>query len=284
MIDNSVDSLKNLGLTVTQAKIYLSILKTDNPTAKNISQSSGIAREAVYHTLPSLESIGLITRKLGSPITFKASDPKIAVSILLERKKTEYLEINEKANQALKGLSSFINLSDKITDNDNILFSTSKLQPTKELIQALKKTKQTVEFTTRYNLFVHAFNDIQLRDWISEMHRAVQRGIKFRMLIDNPSGKKLVPEVVFDIPKSNSLLRNKNFEYRYTQVPPECIIINFDKDNCLIETSKDCDIDISPFIWTNNQALITLSKTYFESHWNSAEKPVNQQLSNSCYL
>ena len=87
MANDKVDLLKSLGLNQTQAIMYLSILEVKEPTGKTISKKSGIAREAVYHTLPSLETLGLIQRKLTSPITYRAIDYKKAISVPLKSKK-----------------------------------------------------------------------------------------------------------------------------------------------------------------------------------------------------
>jgi sugar-specific transcriptional regulator TrmB len=270
MLENEVGMLKELGLTLTQAKIYLAILRCNGATAKLISQDTEIAREAVYHTLPSLETIGLITRQLSTPTTYQATSPKKAIYILVKRKKKEYLEVHGKANQVLKNLFYYENFENADSDDDShkILYSITDNQPTNELMEAMKKVKHTVDFTTRYNLFLHAFNDIQLNDWISEMYKATKRGVKFRMLLHKPEGEKPVSEVSFSIPKSNSFLKCKNFEYRYAPCLLKCIIILFDDKACLIETSQEHDTDVSPHILTNNPTLVALTKTYFESNWN----------------
>jgi Fe2+ or Zn2+ uptake regulation protein len=273
MREGEVDLFKDMGLTCTQAKIYLSILRANGATAKLVSQETGIAREAVYHTLPSLEEIGLITKQLSIPTIYQATNPKKAISILVKHKKEEYLAIHGKANQALKNLfycEEFGNVND---ENDKILYSKTDNQPTNDLMQAMKKVKHTVDFTTRYNLFLHAFNEIQLNDWINEMYKAEKRGVKFRMLMDKPEGEKRVSELSFSIQKSNAFLADKNFEYRYTPALLQCIIILFDGSNCLIETSQENDTRVSPFILTNNPPLVALTKTYFESNWNASMRP-----------
>jgi len=59
LLTDVIKSLTNLGLTPTQAKIYLANLQTGQATAKAISQTSKIAREDIYRTLPSLQALGL---------------------------------------------------------------------------------------------------------------------------------------------------------------------------------------------------------------------------------
>lgn len=273
MLENEVDSLRDLGLTLTQAKIYLSILRANGATAKLISQNTRIAREAVYHTLPSLEAIGLIAKQLSAPTIYQATDPKNAITILVKRKKKEYLEVNGKANQALKNLFYNENFANSNSgESQRILYSKTVNHPTNELMQAMKNVKHTVDFTTRYNLFLHAFNDIQLNDWIGEMFKATKKGVKFRMLMHKPESEKPVSELSFSIQKSNFLLNSKNFDYKYAPCLLQCIIILFDDNNCLIETSQEQDTDVSPFILTNNPTLVALARTYFEVNWQTSAK------------
>lgn len=272
MQDKQIRALVNLGLTQTQAKIYLSNFQIGQATVKAISQASTIAREDVYRVLPTLERLGLVTKYLASPAMYEAVEPKSAIEILLKLKESEYLRIRGKASQALKELSKSNNSSCIFKgDEKTVLISKAESGPDKGVFEAMKTVKRTVDFTTRYNLFLHAFNDAQLEGWITKMHKATNRGVKFRMMLDKPLSKKPVSELSFDIPESNFFLRSNNLEYRYSPCLLQCILIVFDNKKCLIETSTEQDVNVKPYIWSNNPILVSLSQTYFEKAWDSAQ-------------
>jgi hypothetical protein len=145
----------------------------------------------------------------------------------------------------------------------------------KELFTAMLKVKHTVDFTTRYNFFLRAFNDVRLSDWIRKEVKAEKRGVKFRMLLDKPIGEeKPLSDYPFIVPESTEFFKNKDFiEYRYSPSPLKCVMIIFDNEKCLIETSPDFDTRLGPVIWTNNSVLATLCTEYFEKNWAVAFKP-----------
>lgn len=106
------------------------------------------------------------------------------------------------------------------------------------------------------------------------------------MILDKPEIEKPVSELLFQVTNSNALVGNSNFEYRYVSVPLKCILIVYDDERCLIETSTEHDVYVTPFIWTNNPVLVALSKSYFEKVWNSAINPkqTTQNVTNKAKL
>lgn len=246
-------------------------LQKGQATVKTISQASKIAREDIYRTLPSLQALGLITKHLSSPARYEATKPKDAIDMLLRLKEKEHSALKEKACVALENLTKQDFGSDELTDDDMIVVS--KDENVHTVTNATKNAKHSIYFTTRYNLFIHTMNDLQLTAYIKEMNKAAQRGIQFRMITDKPAKARPVSELNFQVPYSKALVENPNFEYRHAKTPPKCIMIIYDNEKCLIETCPKPDVEVSPFIWTNNNVLLELSKVYFEKTWKNAVKP-----------
>lgn len=264
--------LVNLGLSPTQAKIYCIIYQIGRVTVKEISNSCNVAREDVYKVLPTLQSLGLISRHLSSPVQYEAVQPKEAISVLLDAKEKQYLNLREEAGEALRSLNLMKHSVDSTSPDLETTFvsSTENIQVA---ISATKEVKESIDFTTRYNLFTYAMNSLPLGKYIREMKKAADKGIKFRMIIDKPQNAKPVSKLSFCIPHSKQLVNHKNFEYKYSESPVDCIMIIYDNKKSLIETSVIRDVKISPQIWTNNPVLVLLCKTYFEKHWKTSSKP-----------
>ena len=70
--DEYVSTLTELGLSVSQAKVYLSLAKSRSLKAPEISLISGITRPDVYRILVELEKVGFIERKISKPVRFQA--------------------------------------------------------------------------------------------------------------------------------------------------------------------------------------------------------------------
>ncbi len=59
-MDNIINILKSFGLTGNEARIYLSLLKTNPATGYEISQMTSVPRSAIYSVLSRLESMNII--------------------------------------------------------------------------------------------------------------------------------------------------------------------------------------------------------------------------------
>ncbi len=81
------ETLKNIGLTETESRIYLMLLKLGEAAASEIVKRTGFYKPTVYAVLEKLERKGIVThiikeyKKLYSPVT-----PKRLLSVLEERK------------------------------------------------------------------------------------------------------------------------------------------------------------------------------------------------------
>ncbi len=263
--------LVNLGLSPTQAKIYCTIFQAGQTTVKEISKCCNVAREDVYKNLPILQSLGLIAKHVSSPVQYHAVQPKEAISILLAAKEEQYKNLREQANETLRSLTQMKPSVNSISEELETTF-VSSVENVKIAISATKEAKETIDFTTRYNLFTYAMNSLSLAKYIREMKEAADRGIKFRMIIDKPENTKPVSELSFSVTNSKRLVQHKNFEYKYLETPIDCIMIIYDDKKALIETSIERDVKITPQIWTNNPVLVELCKTYFKKHWNEASE------------
>jgi sugar-specific transcriptional regulator TrmB len=278
-LNDESKALVKLGLSPSQSKIYLATLQLGKATVRDISQVSKIAREDIYKFMPSLVALGLITKHLCSPIQYEAIEPTEVFKLLFGRIEKEYLDLEIEADKALKSLTKNLSISDNVKKSLDTTFL-SATENIKMLTEAAKEAKETIDFTTRYNLFVYSMNSSQFAQCVKEMRKATKRGVKFRMLLDKPVIAKPVSNLSFQVSDSKPLVLDQNFEYKYLNSAPKCVVIIYDNKRCLIETSKEQDMKVSPFLWSNNDILVELCKTYFEKYWNTAYKPLENLTNN----
>jgi len=124
----AIESLRDLGLTEYEAKVYTALVKIRSGTASDIHLVSGIPRSAVYGALHRLEERGTIEVQSSKPMRYRAVPPEIALEklkdcfvtesenalvALEEIYQTQKMEAQEEAIWAINGVK---NVSDKIIE------------------------------------------------------------------------------------------------------------------------------------------------------------------------
>lgn len=90
-------SLRDLGLSEYEARVYRSLLQSAPTTAKELSRTSDVPMGRIYDVLNSLEALNLVRSQTASrPKKYVAVEPTTALDRLLENK---HQELAEKARQ-----------------------------------------------------------------------------------------------------------------------------------------------------------------------------------------
>lgn len=96
--------LEELGLTKTEARIYLCLLEQSPLAAGTIADLTGTSRSSVYLILRSLVDKGLVDAGAGYSSRFQPSAPDVALTGLLERDREELRERERSVQTALPDL------------------------------------------------------------------------------------------------------------------------------------------------------------------------------------
>ncbi len=97
-MQSAVESLRSLGLTEYEAKVYTALTKIRSGTASDIHLVSGIPRSAVYGALTKLKERGVIEVQSSKPMRYRVVPPEIA----LEKLKDCFIAESEDALVSLK--------------------------------------------------------------------------------------------------------------------------------------------------------------------------------------
>jgi sugar-specific transcriptional regulator TrmB len=79
--EDCVPTLCEIGLSISQAKIYLTLAKHKNLKAQEISSISGVARPYVYGVLVQLMEAGFVEKTISKPEEFRAIPMKNAFTV-----------------------------------------------------------------------------------------------------------------------------------------------------------------------------------------------------------
>ena len=81
-------SLALVGLTPSEVKIYLSLLKLGSSKAGKVIQYAGLQSSVVYNGINRLIELGLVAHvNAGKQRIFSASDPRIITELMQERER-----------------------------------------------------------------------------------------------------------------------------------------------------------------------------------------------------
>lgn len=96
----NLQSLVSLGLNAYEASAYVALLGRREASPAEVARLARLPRQRIYDVLESLESKGLCLARDGTPKTYSAIDPKIALEVLaqeradaLERQRQETQEL-----------------------------------------------------------------------------------------------------------------------------------------------------------------------------------------------
>jgi sugar-specific transcriptional regulator TrmB len=239
-------SLVNMGLTRTDAKIYVFLAKRGTQKAQDVALATKIAKQRLYPSLRRLQSKGLVNATLERPARFSALSFEKALDLFAKAKLEEAKNIQQSKGSLLSDWQSIVvkeaeDKSAKFTVIEGRNYIYSKIQ---QMTQETKNQLSTVTTVPgliqadQYGLLDTAFNhplkhEIQFR-FLTElsalnmnaMNTLLERAPKtgFNLKVRNPElGLKLSPRMV--------LRDNEELLFFITS--------QTDKDTCLWTTCKE---------------------------------------------
>jgi sugar-specific transcriptional regulator TrmB len=257
--NDDAQTLMHLGLTSSQAKVYLALLKlASDSKGTTIAKFADVPRQDVYRLLAELQQIGIVQKALVKPATFKSAPPEETVSILLERKKSNFSTLKHEADKFIKNAKDPLYEQPALPENDQFI-----LYPEREAITC--KAREVIE-----NIHV-SLNDItpfnELEPWLAILSKSVEealkRGVKIRWITEKPETLPSIPKFL------QVYLKHKNFEFRFVSKPLRAKIGIFDGKEVILGIFTDISFARSPALWSNNPSFAAIAESYFETCWKS---------------
>jgi sugar-specific transcriptional regulator TrmB len=250
-----------LGLTISQAKVYLTLLKLEKATAKTISKHSKVARQEVYRILVELEEKSLVERIIATPSEFKPVPVENGVPFLIEEKRKNMSEIQKEANKLLR---LRILVKPKKTPQEEkpefILVPENKALLLR-MKRAADASQMSIDVIHPKEEFLQVLFNLS-----DKFHNALKRGVKIQGLLNEPLDANSGSETV------QFIAENPLFEIRIMSESSEEKIWIYDKKEMLVSTCPQCGHAQAPFLWTNAAPCIKLAQNYFNISWKKAAK------------
>lgn len=248
--ENIILNLKEFGLSEYEAKAYLALTLHGPLTASNVAENSKIPQSKVYGILKSLSDKFLAESWNGKPLKFKSIEPSIGLKKILERKKMAIENLREKSAVMLEQLKPLKGFE---TEDFGIWSSSGKLACMEKAAEMLFRAKKfglaTTSRFSRYPPLDDAYVSV------------LKKGIKIKMLGTSE---------LDDARKARATWYARHgAEIRILPMKVNPVIGIVDDKEVSIRLDNS---DTPDMIWSNNPALTSIFRTYFDEMWKKAEK------------
>jgi len=254
---DDAQTLMHLGLTASQAKVYLALLKleTDNKGI-TIAKFAEIPRQDVYRLLDELQQIGIVQKMLTRPATFRCVPAVETVSILLERRMRDFSQLKREADTFVKNAENTIHEQLNLPGNDQFILISEREAITfkaREEIENLKVSLSDITPST------------ELVPWLTVLSKSVEgalnRGVKIRWITEKPADTSSISKFL----QTHS--EYENFEVKFISSPLKAKIGIFDSKEVLLGININSGFAHSPALWSNNPSFAAIAENYFDSCW-----------------
>jgi len=256
--DERAQILVNLGLSLLQAKIYLTLVQTGQATIKEIAKASGIVRQDIYRIVPSLQELGLAEKILNVPTMYKPTPIKEGCYLLLQNKTREHVKLQKKTIALVKNLHEKNNKTLLQEEDSQFVITSSGTLLHKRLGEGHQMAQKSIyiigEWQTTRTMVFYRFTDFK---------RALKRGTQIRIITEKHEDDKSTQKII------RTLMLNPLFETRYVAMPSTLkMVIHDEKEvNMCIAIPPDKDV---PSLWSNNPQFVKIMVAYFQELWSKA--------------
>jgi sugar-specific transcriptional regulator TrmB len=259
--DEAVETLINLGLTVLQAKVYLSLAKLGTSKGRATAKEAKVAPQDVYRVLAELQKAGLVEKIIAKPNKYCPLPIEQGLEMLIKRRKnqTERLERSVKSvsklfHPAVKGVQ-------KTEQGDFVLIG--KEEPLKNRAHRMLETAHvSLDLMNEINDGMIGHDNL-----FSLETKFLNRGGRIRDILS-----KATP--TFHLTKTFCSLQQRypEFQARYLDIPTPAILMIKDDKEALISTKAKTKTLMQPFLWTDNPVLVQILQQWYKQIWEKSSQ------------
>ncbi|MCW4009344.1 MAG: hypothetical protein NWF05_01830 [Candidatus Bathyarchaeota archaeon] len=252
--------LSNLGLTLSQAKVYLTLIRKGSSKVADISQESKICREHLYPLLNALEKMGLVEKQLGTTTIYVAAPPESALPVLVQNKQQEVSELKTKVKEIMEAYTT------KKWSASNTRKIKREITVTSNRERSLNKVRNCFENAKSKIELVHTWKRfVQFWDYYEEtLIDAMSRGVKIRQIAEYPANLKQMKLM------TRQAFLNKNFELRFINQVGGNIALLDNERIYLSTTHRKENLGQTPLVSSNYEGFVGVMQHYFKLTWKTA--------------
>ncbi len=262
--DQDVEALIALGLTSSQAKVYLTLAKLEEARIQTISKTTQIARQDIYRIIAELEQRCLVEKVIATPTRFKAVPVHEAVPHLTQRMSQKALEAQEKAVKLTERHGHRIGkLKAQEREVEFVLISRREAL-SRRLKKAIGESQRSIELVCPTKKCLHALFDLS-----TSLRKALERDVKIRWIIDKSLESNSRPAILEVLSKS-ALFKMRCIPHNPTQT-----FSIYDKKILIVASNPKLHYLHSSALCTNATPIVELAQNHFSLLWNKQRRNRN---------
>jgi sugar-specific transcriptional regulator TrmB len=265
-----IDSLRNLGLTAYEAKVFVALTKKGSSTVADVHDLSGIPRSAVYGALKKLEDKGIVEIQNTKPMKYKCVPPETAML----RLKTDF---DIESGNALWQLEDIYGSADSDGKEESIWTINGYRNVTEKMMQIINSAKQDIFLTAPHPFYreipgeTPRFAEKHYCMMHKILHDKIQSGVRMR-LISYEIEKAL--SIAKDLPGADVRV----YVRKEGKLPSKGGIVVVDSSEVLIDIKEAAgNKEDLTALWSNGKEFVTIFSHLLEVEWESSEE-VNTSL------
>ncbi len=262
-----IDSLRSLGFTEYEAKVFIALARNGSGTANDIHMFSGIPRPAVYGVLKKLAARGIIEVQHTKPMLYKCIPPKEAI----ERIKKDF---EQETECALEKLNEVYSSEDEIHHQEIVWTINGLKNISDRIIQMVCIAGSEIIIEAPHPTFrnlEHLYPVVEKHydQLVKELNRKIGEGVQVRMIIYSIEELKDIAQL---IPGAELRLNHvKREQFRKGGA------ILVDGSEVLIDLRKDSgQREELTAIWSSGKEFVSFVKHLLEAEWEISDVPVSQ--------
>jgi sugar-specific transcriptional regulator TrmB len=245
--DAAMAKLREIGLTSTEIKVYLALMRGEGD-AKKLSQESGVPYSKIHTVLSKLVRKSLAVESKSRPSMYST---KRHAEALLDYKREVVADFERKLKDAEEVLGSLEHLAD--SEKPDIWIMKNQEGILKRAYKTINEAKKEVKFA------LPSAPGLVMAALVPVLIRLKAEKVKLKLLLSASAPREDVKKLS---ELGNIRLRDKMFGGG----------IIADDNEALLLLGVDGNIP-SLAIWSNHAGLVHLARTYFDNLWESSLEP-----------
>jgi sugar-specific transcriptional regulator TrmB len=246
--ERAASSMVGLGLTGSEVKAYVALLKGGTMTASEVSREARIPYSKVYLALESLHSRGLVEEQKSRPIVYTAKPPDTALEELRARQDTERKEKEQVVLEELMGI--YVSRGEQEKPDIWIMRGTNEILSRVKNLLLNCRTELLIALPSQLALFTDRIEPL--------MAALKEKGVKC-LVLTSP-----------DLPGEASDQLAKYAEVRTRKTMYGGGLISDSREVVLLLGGGEQG-GLPLAIWASHHGLASFAKDYFEFLWSSTE-------------
>ncbi len=254
MSEDLLTALVELGLSGSEAKVYLAVARRGVATTKEIAVNAGKERSNTHHLLLRLQELGLVEATLDSPTRFKPVEPREAVDQLFNLQTMRFKRLEETKRSVLttlpqSGLGAMPN-------TETVSVIKGRVRTYLRVMETLAGCSDQVSLLMSANGLVRLS---RFRDFIPTVKEKASAGVRFRVITE------ITRSNVRDIKVMSELAEVRHVRNQSTNAS----IYDMRLGSVALAINDALDEDVAEHValWSNGESFVKMLATFFDSVW-----------------